>query len=73
MFVILKMSSKRICMFPSPNFVPRPRSGPRSGDLLGGHLGGHLGFLTKSMDNYFRTGHQTVHYLYDLSLFKFVF
>ena len=63
------MSSKRIYMFPSQNIVPRPRSGPRFEDLLGGHLG----FLTKSMDNYFRTGHQTVHYLYDLSLFKFVF
>ena len=56
-------------MFPSQNIVPRPRSGPRFGDLLGGHLG----FLTKSVDNYFRTGHQTVHYLYDLSLFKFFF
>ena len=47
------MSSKRICMFPSQNIVPRPRFGGLLGGHLDDHLGGHLGFLTRSVvDNH---------------------
>ena len=44
-FEILKMSSKRICMFSSQNIVQRPRFC----SLHSSHFGGPLGFLTKSI------------------------